>query len=217
MPLLCETLISRLCEAQKQFNTIKADLYRTQREYYYKSSRDLAIPVGKEVYVRRPPSSQAKGFATRFIRRFDGPYIVLGQVHSRPDLLRLQHKFAKEELKTINIEKIMVVPDGQLDSSTDLRDSDEMPRDIQTVLTSNPPTCLSIAIDPDMAKLAFAFGKYLVGLPAAKAYASKAFCHLSAGSRGTGNSETLRKIERPCLEVSPSLVVLAAHMEELIY
>lgn len=100
-------------------------------------------------------------------------HILLGQVHGRPDLLRLQHKFAKEELKTINTEKIIVVPDGQLDSSTDLRDSDEMPRDIPTVLTSNPPTRASTAIDPNMAKLAFAFGKYLVVLPAAKAYASE--------------------------------------------
>ena len=49
-----------------------------------------------------------------------------------------------------------------------------MPRDIQTVLTSNPSTRASTAIDPDMAKLAFAFGKYLAGLPAAKAYASEA-------------------------------------------
>ena len=92
MRLLCEMLIARLCEAQKQFNTIKADLYRTQREYYDKSSRDLAIPEGQEVYVRRPPpSSQPKGSATRFIRRFDGSYIVLGQFRGRPDLLRLQH------------------------------------------------------------------------------------------------------------------------------
>ena len=48
----------------------------------------------------------------------------MGQVHGRPDLLRLQHKFTKEELKTA-IKKIIVVPDEQLDSSTDLRDSDE--------------------------------------------------------------------------------------------
>lgn len=84
-----EQLVSRLCEAQKQFNTIKADLKRTQREYYDKSSRDLAVTEGKEVYARRPPpSSQPEGSATRFRRRFDKPYIVLGQVHGRPDLLR---------------------------------------------------------------------------------------------------------------------------------
>ena len=52
-----EQLVSRLCEAQKQFNTIKADLQRTQGEYYHKSSRDLAIPEEKELYVRRPSHS----------------------------------------------------------------------------------------------------------------------------------------------------------------
>ena len=52
-----EQLVSRLCEAQKQFNTIKADLQRTQGECYDKSSRDLAIPEEKEVYVRRPSHS----------------------------------------------------------------------------------------------------------------------------------------------------------------
>lgn len=65
-------------------------------------------------------------------------------------------------------------PDGQFESSTDLRDSDEKPRDIETVPTSNPPTRASAAIDQDMAKLAFFFRKYLVDLPTANAYASEA-------------------------------------------
>ena len=42
---------------KKQFNTIKADMNRTQREYYDKSSRELNIAEGKQVYVRRPPPS----------------------------------------------------------------------------------------------------------------------------------------------------------------
>ena len=65
---------------------------RTQREYYDKSSRELNIAEGKQVYVtgtRPPPSSQPKRSATRFICRFDGPYTVIGHVHSRQDLLRL--------------------------------------------------------------------------------------------------------------------------------
>ena len=122
------------------------------------------------------------------------------KVHGRPDPLRLQHKFTQEELQQLILKTIIVVPDGQLDSSTDLRDSDEIPRDIDSVPASNPLTRTSAVIDPDMTKLAFAFGKYFVGLPAVKAYAS-------AGSRGTGNSETLQKIERSCLEVSLPLVV----------
>jgi len=60
-----EQLASRMCEAQKLFNSIKADMKRTQREYYDKSSRELNIAEGKQVYVRRPPpSSQPKGSAT---------------------------------------------------------------------------------------------------------------------------------------------------------
>ena len=79
-----EQLVSRMREAQKQFNSIKADMKRTQREYYDKSSRELNIAEGKQVYVRRPPpSSQPKGSATPFIRRFDGPYTVIGHVHGR--------------------------------------------------------------------------------------------------------------------------------------
>ena len=60
-----EQLVSHMSEAQKLFNSIKADMKRTQREYYDKSSRELHISEGKQVYVRRPPpSSQPKGSAT---------------------------------------------------------------------------------------------------------------------------------------------------------
>ena len=201
-----------MCEAKKQFNTIKADLKWTQREYYHNSSRNLAIPEGKEVYVRRPPlSSQPKGSASRFVRRFDGPYVDLRHIHGRPDLLALQHKFAKDELKTVNMRKslsFLSFPDGQFESSTDLRDSDKKSRDIETVPTSNPPTRASAAIDPDMTKLAFSFRKYLVDLPTVNAYSSEACKFIyQLGSRGTRNSETLRKIVRSCLEVSLSDVV----------
>lgn len=40
--------------AQKQLNTIKADMKRTQREYYGKSSREINIAEEKHVYVRKP-------------------------------------------------------------------------------------------------------------------------------------------------------------------
>ena len=52
-----------------------------------------------------------KGSATWFIRRFDGPYTVIGHVHGRQVLLQLQYKFTEDELRTLNIEKIIVVPD----------------------------------------------------------------------------------------------------------
>ena len=105
------SLFPRMQEAQKPFNSIKGDMKRTQTEYYDKPSSELHIPEGKQVYFRRPPpSSQPKGSATRFIRRSNGSYIVIGHVHGRYDLLRLRHKFTQDELKTLNIEKFIVVP-----------------------------------------------------------------------------------------------------------
>ena len=57
---------------------------RTRREYYDKSSRELNIDEGKQVYVRRPPpGSKPKGSPMWFIRRFYGPYTVIGHVHGR--------------------------------------------------------------------------------------------------------------------------------------
>ncbi|KAL9952626.1 hypothetical protein ACROYT_G039902 [Oculina patagonica] len=174
-----EQLVSRMREAQKQFKSIKADMAdmkRIQKEYYDKSSRELKIAEGKQVYVRRPlPSSQPKGSATRFIRRFDGPYTVIGHVHGRQDLLRLRHKFTQDEIKTVNIEKIIVVPDELSEEvDYDLKNNDEPPSNTETVTPRELPTRKSAAIDPDLAKLTFAFGHYLNSLPGAKAYASEA-------------------------------------------
>ena len=103
-------LIKRSIEARKQFNKIKADLKRTQREYYDMHSRDLHVPEGKRVFVRLPPpSSTAKGAATRFLRKYDGPYLVTGHVHGREDLLRLRHLSTGKEIRAVNIEKMVVV------------------------------------------------------------------------------------------------------------
>ena len=86
-----------MCEAQKLFNSIKADTKRTQREYYDKSSTELNIAERKQFYVRRPPpSSQPQGSATRFIHRFDGPYTVIGHVHGP----RICYDFETNSLRT---------------------------------------------------------------------------------------------------------------------
>ena len=200
-----EQLVSRMQEAQKQFNSIKADMKRTQREYYDKSSRELHIPEGKQVYVRRPPpSSQPKGSATRFIRRFDGPYIVTGHVHGRQDLLRLRHKFTQAELKTVNIEKIIVVPDELSDNLTTYEDQ---PHDAETVKRSELPTQQSSLIDPDLAKLAFAFGQYLNGLPSAQAYASEACKVVYQQIPDSGHFKTFWKTKRIGNKVPLSLHV----------
>ena len=95
-----EKVVSRMCQAKKPVLQHRSRYGVKQREYYDKSSRELNIAKGKQVYVRRPPPcSQPKGSATRFIRRFDGPYTVIGHVHGRQDLLRPRHKFTEEELR----------------------------------------------------------------------------------------------------------------------
>ena len=163
-----EQLVPRMGEAQTLFNSIKADMKRTQREYYDKSSRELNIAEGKQVYVRRsPPSSQPKGSATRFICRFDGPYTVIGHVLVRQDLRQRRHKFTEDELRTVNIEKIIAVSDEFSEEvASDLRNYEDQPTTTQAV-TPPPqlPAHTCTAIDPDLAKLAFLFGQYLNSLP----------------------------------------------------
>ena len=70
------------------------------------------VPDGKTVFVRLPPpSSTVKGAATRFITRYNRPFLVVGHVHGREDFLRLRHITTGKELGAVNIEKIVVVPD----------------------------------------------------------------------------------------------------------
>lgn len=163
-----ENLVSRIGEAQKHFNRIKADIKRCQREHYDQSSRDIKVDVGMRVYVRRPPpTSQPKGLTPRFTRRFDGPFLVTGHVHGRQDLLRLRHETTGQDMRTVNIEKIIVVPEG---NPHDIRPENEQP-----VQASNEPQVTNTPpVSPDLAKVAFAFGQYLSSLPKPQAYVSEA-------------------------------------------
>lgn len=53
------------------------------------NSRDIHVPDGKRVFVRlQLPSCTEKGAAGRFIRGYDGPFVVVGHVHGCQDLLR---------------------------------------------------------------------------------------------------------------------------------
>ena len=164
-------LLKRLIEARKNFDRIKADLKRTQRESYDMHSRNLHVPDGKIVFVRLPPpSSTVKGAATRFIRRYDGPFLVVGHVHGREDLLRLRHITTGKELGAVNIEKIIVVPDG--DPLADIRPDTEQEQPIQA---ATPPfqerTVVSsphVTLSSDLAKVALVFGQCLGSLPEAK-------------------------------------------------
>ena len=127
-------------ETQNRFNQIKADLERSQKDVYDRSCRDLHIPEGKRVYVKHPRGKQ--GQATRFIRRFDGPYIVLGHVRGRDGLLKLKHLNSGLVIKPVNVEKVVVVPEGDIN---DLQDDE-----------------IELKKNSDISKVAFRFGKYLL-------------------------------------------------------
>ena len=170
-------LLKRSIEARKNFDRIKADLKRTQREYYDMHSRNLHVPYGKRVFVRLPPpSSTVKGAATCFIRRYDGPFLVVGHVHSREDLLRLRHITTGKELGAVNIEKIVVVPDG--DPLEDIRPDTEQEQPIQAATPSFQECAvvlsLHITLSSDLAKVALVFGQYLDSLSKPQCYASEA-------------------------------------------
>lgn len=94
----------------------------------------------------------------------------------------------KDELRTVNIEKIIVVPDEfSEEAASDLRNYEDHPTTTQAV---TPPPKLRAhkftAIDPDLAKFAFSFGQYLNSLPGVKAYASKPCNVASRGARVLG-------------------------------
>lgn len=79
--------------------------------------------------------------------------------------------FTQDELKTVNIEKIIVVPDKLSD---DLTNYEDQPHNAETVNRSEFPTQMYSVSDLDLAKLAFAFGQYLNGIRGDQAYASEA-------------------------------------------
>ena len=82
-------LISCLQSAHKEFTVIKADLLCKQKDIYDQKARFLNIPDGKVVYICKEPPSHLSGHATRFIRHFDGLYLVTGHPYQRSDLLTL--------------------------------------------------------------------------------------------------------------------------------
>ena len=77
-------LIKNLKQVHSEFEIIKADLRRSQRDHY-----DIEMPTGKIVYVRNH-TQPSKGETSRFIRNFYGPYVVHSHCFNRPDLLILQ-------------------------------------------------------------------------------------------------------------------------------
>ena len=75
----------------KYLQEIKSDLRSLQRENYDSVPKNLEIPLGKAVFVRKAPASSDRGKAIRFLQNYDSPYHVIGHSHNRPNLLRLEH------------------------------------------------------------------------------------------------------------------------------
>ena len=73
--------ISRLTDANKKFNQVKADLRRCQRDVY-----DTKAHHGKLVHMHKIPSHK-EDIVSRFTCSFDGPYLVIGHPFKRPDML----------------------------------------------------------------------------------------------------------------------------------
>ena len=163
-----QQLIARMKDAHTHFREIKSDLRRRQREIYDTASRDLHIPDGKLVYVRNDIQS-ASGKVSRFLRNFDGPYLVTGHPYNRSDLLTLRNASTGENLpRPVNIEKVVVVPEVP---SSDLR----IPDDVITAPETETMTEQSrIRANPDLVSVAFEFGKYLETLPNKSTVSSQA-------------------------------------------
>ena len=67
--------------------------------------------------------------------------------------MQLRHKFTQDEIKTVNIEKIIVGPDELSEEEDyDLRSYEDPPRNTETVTPPELPTPKGTAIDPDLAE-----------------------------------------------------------------
>ena len=167
-------LVSRVKDAHTHFRAIKADLRRRQRELYDTVSRDIDVPEGKTVYLRKDNAPNQAGLASRFLCSFDGPYIVTGHPHGRKDLLTLRHaKTGEPHPRQVNIEKIVVVPDPEAD---DLRPLEEALVEPDLLEVEQAPR----NANSDLANVAFEFGKYLESLPSKSAISSQACKHVYA-------------------------------------
>jgi len=159
-------LITNMKDAHSEFSAIKADLRRRQRELYDIAARNIEIPDGKIVYIRKDHVKSTDGKVTRFIRNFDGPYEVIGHPYNRSDLLTVRNLVTGELTpRPVNIEKVVVVPDHQ---PGDLRIPDE------AILEPLPDQQIRQTANPDLATVAMEFGKYLQSLPNKSAVSSQA-------------------------------------------
>ena len=94
-----------------QFRFLEAKWWKEVRAF---ASHDLQVMDGKIVYICKDCISSPKGKASRFIRNFDGPFIVTGHPYNRSDLLTVRNVLTGESGPCpVNTEKVVVVPDPE--------------------------------------------------------------------------------------------------------
>ena len=114
------------------------------------------------------------GLATRFIRNFDGPYLVTSHPYGRSDLLTLRHVASGNDLShPVNIEKVVVTPKPESD---DLQPPNEavieMKVDTPDLIT--PVTTANSGLN----QVTQEFGTYLASLPFTTSPASQEYKHV---------------------------------------
>ena len=165
-----QSTLFHMTDAHKQFSEIKADLRHQQRDIYNEKTQIISIPDGKIVYVRNDAPSRIRGLATRFIRKFDGPYLVTGHPYGRSDLLTLCHVASGTDLShPTNIEKVVVIPESELDDLQPPNDA-VIGMEVDTSECSAP----AVTANADLNRVAQEFGKYLDSLPSEMSSASQA-------------------------------------------
>ena len=156
-------MLSRMQIAHHRFTIIKSDLRRHQKEVYDPKARFLAIPPGKFVYIRKEPQTSKTGEATRFLRTFDGPFIVTGHPYDCNDLLTLKHLSTGAALpRPVNIEKCVLVPDQDTFDLQPPSDAVVVPES-ENVVPAPPPNVSHV--HSELSQVAYEFGKYLSSLP----------------------------------------------------
>ena len=164
-------IVSHMRDAHKQFSQIKADSHGTQQEIYNTKARILSIPDGKIVYIRNDSRFRIRGQATRFIRNFDGPYLVTGHPFDRNDLLTLCHIHSGNNIShLVNIEKVVVIPEPE---QHDLQPPNETVVENEIDIDSTSKVD-KVPINADLTCVAHEFGKYLNSLPSKSSTVSQA-------------------------------------------
>ena len=160
-------MLSHMKLTHTRFSDIKSDLRQCQKDIYNQKARLLYVPNGKVVYLRKEPSTYTTGIVTRFLRNFDGLYLITGHPYDQNDLLTLKNLSTGTVLEhPINKEKVTVVPEPE---TNDLQPPNEVPVQL--------PTAQAL-ISPELCQVAYEFAKYLLSLPNKTATASQACKHV---------------------------------------